>query len=74
MKTLDTLKIDKLGIVKKINNTPIKRRLQDIGLIENTLVKCELINPGGNFIAYRIRGALIAIRKEDSKNVIIETI
>lgn len=50
----------------------IKRRLQDIGLIEGTTVKCELISPLGDPKAYRIRGALIAIRNSDAKYIDIE--
>lgn len=75
MQSLDTLKIEEKAIIKSINpNSHLKRRLQDIGLVKDTLVKCELISPSGNPVAYRIKGALIAIRKEDSKNIIIEII
>lgn len=57
-----------------INNTScgsIRRRLLDIGLTEGTYVKCLFKSPFGDPTAYKIRGAVIALRKEDSKKIII---
>ncbi len=50
----------------------MRRRLRDIGLIENTQVECLGVSPGGDPAAYRIRGAVIALRREDGKTVEIE--
>ena len=50
----------------------IKRRLLDLGLIEGTCVECVLRSPFNGPLAYMIRGALIAIRKEDSQNIEVE--
>lgn len=49
----------------------MRRRLQDIGLVEGTEVECVLKSPGGDPVAYEIRGALIALRAEDSRQVVI---
>lgn len=58
--------------VKKILTTgSMRRRLLDIGLINNTTVECVGKSPLGDPMAYLIRGAVIAIRREDSKNIII---
>ena len=51
----------------------IRRRLLDIGLIEGTVVECIGVSPCGDPKAYLIRGAVIAIRHEDSKNIIVCT-
>ena len=40
-----------------------------IRLVENTLVECVGISPLGDPAAYQIRGAVIAIRKADSRNI-----
>ncbi len=48
------------------------RRLLDIGLIENTKVKCIGKSPFGDPKAFLIRGAVIAIREEDCKGIIID--
>lgn len=58
--------------VKELLSTgSIRRRLLDIGLIEDTVVECLGRSPGGDPSAYLIRGAVIAIRSEDSNNIII---
>ena len=50
----------------------IRKRLMDLGLIENTQVECVGKSPAGDPKAYLIRGAVIAIRSEDSKNICVE--
>ncbi|KAF5041782.1 FeoA domain protein [anaerobic digester metagenome] len=50
----------------------IRRRLLDIGLIENTDVECIGRSPGGDPTAFLIRGAVIAIRSEDCHNILIQ--
>lgn len=50
----------------------IRRRLLDIGLIENTDVECIGRSPGGDPTAFLIRGAVIAIRSEDCRNILIQ--
>jgi len=54
------------------NNGDIKRRLQDIGLIPGTVVTCVQKSPCGDPVAYLIKGALIAIRCEDSDKITVE--
>ncbi len=44
----------------------IRRRLLDLGMIENTLVECVGRSPLGDPSAYLIRGAVIVIRESDS--------
>ncbi|MCL2088306.1 MAG: ferrous iron transport protein A [Oscillospiraceae bacterium] len=44
----------------------MRDRLQDMGLIEGTEVACVQISPLGDPSAYLIRGAVIALREEDS--------
>ncbi|MBQ7981461.1 MAG: ferrous iron transport protein A [Oscillospiraceae bacterium] len=49
----------------------MRRRLRDIGLIEGTKVRCLNRGPSGDPSAYLIRGAVIALRREDSSKVIV---
>lgn len=51
---------------------PQRRRLLDLGVVPGTRVENELVSPGGDPTAYRIRGALIALRKEQADLVQIE--
>lgn len=66
--SLDTLPINFEAKISRINcNEILKRRLLDLGLINGTKIMAILKSPLGNPIAYKIRGATIALRKEDSK-------
>ncbi|WP_367568330.1 ferrous iron transport protein A [Lacrimispora sp.] len=49
----------------------MRRRLQDMGLIEGTVVECLGKSPLGDPTAFLIRGAVIALRSEDSGNVLV---
>ena len=70
---LNRLSVGKKATVKSLNMTgSIRRRLLDIGLVENTPVECVGKSPSGDPAAYRIRGTIIAIRSEDSANIIVE--
>lgn len=73
--TLDTLQIGEIGYVETIENEgSIRRRFLDIGLTPGCKVKCVLTSPNHNPIAYLIRGAIIAIRKEDASSIIIKKV
>lgn len=52
----------------------MRRRLLDIGLIENTDVECLGRSPGDDPTAFLIRGAVIAIRSEDCRNILIHAL
>lgn len=47
----------------------IRRRLLDLGLVPGTVVKAVRKSPGGDPIAFGIRGALIALRSEESSQI-----
>ena len=49
-----------------------KVRMLDIGLIEGTHIECLKRSPGGDPVAYLIRGAVIALRSEDSSQILVE--
>lgn len=51
----------------------IHRRLLDIGLVRGTKVECVGKSPGGDPLAFLIRGAVIAIRLEDCENIMIHS-
>jgi len=44
-----------------------RRRLMDLGLLPGTTIEVEMSSAGGDPIAYRIRGALIALRKSQAQ-------
>lgn len=60
------------GIVGALQTTgSMRRRMLDIGLIENTPVECVGRSPAGDPIAFLIRGAVIALRHEDCQSILI---
>ena len=60
------------AVISALNTTgSMRRRLLDIGLIEGTRVECLGKSPLGDLSAYLIRGAVIALRKDDCKNIIV---
>jgi len=50
----------------------MRRRLQDIGLVQGRDVECVQVSPLGDPAAYRICGAIIALRSEDAQQVLID--
>lgn len=69
-KKLSELQMYKKAKIAKIHcNREIKRRLLDIGLINGTTIYPILKSPSGDPRAFFIRGSIIAIRKEDAKNI-----
>ena len=73
--SLCDIKVGDKAIVKEINaDENIKRRLLDIGLVEGTCVECVLKSLLNDPLAYLIRGAVIAIRNDDSKNIKVELV
>ena len=73
LETLDSLKLKEKGIIRKIEcNDSVKRRLLDLGLIEGTIIELILISPFKDPKAYKVRGTVIALRQEDTKNIYVE--
>ena len=69
---LNELKVGQRGTVSQLlSDTSMRRRLQDIGLIEGTKVECIQKSPSGDPIAFLIRGAVITLRTEDSSSVLM---
>lgn len=58
-------------VASLLNTGSIKRRLQDLGLVEGTQVRCIQKSPYGDPVAYSIRGAVIALRAEDAQCILV---
>lgn len=68
--TLSHLAIGAKSYVRAIKtNGMLRRRLQDLGFVPNTLVKKLYQSPSGDPTVYDIRGSHIAIRKDDAEQV-----
>jgi len=64
-----------LGSFAKVMELKLKglprRRMLDLGLITDSVVEAVRRSPAGDPIAYSIRGALIALRKEESLQILV---
>lgn len=70
---LSQLRPGKSAVVKSIHTDgTMRRRFLDLGLTAGTEVSCLGQSPLGDPSAYLIRGAVIAIRAIDSRNIITE--
>lgn len=72
-KTLWGLKEGRFGVVSgmKIDGA-MRRRLQDIGIINGTKIVCVRKSHSGDPTAYLIRGAVVALRKNESENIFLK--
>lgn len=71
--SLSELKIGQCAVVTGLSaEDTMRRRLQDMGLIEGTQVECVGISPLKDPSAYLIRGAVIALRKKDASSVTVQ--
>lgn len=50
----------------------MRRRLQDLGVIQGTPIQCLQRSPAGDPVAYRIRGTTIALRQRDCQDILVE--
>jgi DtxR family Mn-dependent transcriptional regulator len=50
-----------------------RRRMMDLGILPGTMIDVEMTSPSGDPTAYKIRGALIALRKEQAKLIQVES-
>ena len=71
-RSLNEIKPGETAVVERLRtHGAMRRRLLDIGLVEGTRVECVGISPLGDPAAYLIRGAVIAIRAADCRDILI---
>ncbi|GJQ63431.1 MAG: hypothetical protein SCALA702_24840 [Melioribacteraceae bacterium] len=72
---LSSLQVGETGIVKGISRAlrgQQRRRLMDLGVVPGSKITPELVSRAGNPVAYRIRGASVALRKQHSDLIFVE--
>ncbi len=69
-RTLDQLKPGQTAAVVSLASTgPNRRRMLDLGILPGTAIEVEMVSPLGDPIAYRVRGAVIALRREQAREI-----
>ncbi len=73
MHTLDELPLGGSCRVTRIDaKGSFMRRMQDLGITSGTKITALHKSIYGDPVAYCIRGAVIALRKEDAKNISVQ--
>lgn len=68
--TLDKLLPGQAATVAALETTGAsRRRLMDLGILPGTKLTAEMRSPLGDPTAYRIRGAVIALRREQARQI-----
>ena len=49
----------------------MRRRLLDLGFLPGATVECLFRNTGGSLTAYAVRGAVIALRRQDAAGICV---
>lgn len=74
---IDPIPLHQLPIGKKANVAALmsdgatRRRMLDLGIINGTEIEPLYTSPSGNPIAYLIRGAVIALRRDVSDGILV---
>lgn len=62
---------DKCKVISLLCTGLSRRRMLDLGLIPGSYIEVVRKSPLGDPVAYNIRGALIALRKEESSQIMV---
>ena len=71
MKKLAELSVGEKGEVRGASGG-LSQRLRDLGFTRGAEVECLLAAPGRGMRAYRVRGAVIALRQRNARQVAVE--
>ena len=67
---LSDLKLGEKGVVYDIQcKNADRRRMLDLGIVENTVIEALQKSPSGDPTAYHIRGAVIALRDYEAARI-----
>jgi DtxR family Mn-dependent transcriptional regulator len=75
--TLDALAVGDRGAVVSLSPAcrgMQRRRLMDMGVVPGSVITVEMRSPGGDPTAYRIRGAVVALRADHARMILVDTV
>jgi Fe2+ transport system protein FeoA len=71
--TLNQMKVGQKASIKALYCTGInRRRMMDLGILPGTVIEAAFVSPLNDPVAYRVRDTLIALRREQAKEIEIE--
>ncbi len=73
--TLNQLGMGQTATVKNVHSKDAeRRRMFDLGILPGTSVESLMSSPLGDPVAYRIRGAVVALRREQARLIEVEEV
>lgn len=70
--TLDQLPVgQKASVTNLTSDGSARRRMLDLGVIDGTEIEPLYKSPSGSPVAYLIRGAVIALRDDASRKIVV---
>lgn len=71
--SLNTLPLGKMAVVSDLTASGTeRRRMLDLGLVRGASVEALHKSPAGDPTAYYVMGAVIALRGDDARKILIE--
>lgn len=71
--SMDQLLVGQKAIVTALTSAGLeRRRMIDLGFVSGTLIEVLHRSPAGDPVAYGFRGAVIALRRSDARQVLVE--
>lgn len=71
--TLESLPVGASAVITALRSTGAqRRRMLDLGFVPGARVRVLHVSPWNDPVAYGVRGAVIALRREDARGVQIE--
>ncbi len=73
--TLDKIDINKKYLISDVLlDEHTKKRMYDLGIIENSIIESLYKSPFGDPVAYLVKETIIAIRNSDAEKIIVRRI
>ncbi len=70
---LSRLDIGQVGVVRGLRSTGlVRRRLLDLGFCPGTLIDVLRSSPLGDPTCYRLKGSVVALRRRDAADVLVD--
>lgn len=60
---------EKAQVIELTHSGALRRRLLDLGIVPTSTIEAVRRSPAGDPVAYRVRGAVIALRKEEAEQI-----
>ena len=72
LQTLDQLQKGEIAVVARLTSAGLnRRRMMDLGILPGARIEIEMESPLGDPVAYRVRGAVVALRREQAREILI---